>query len=123
MKSSDEKLIQNKGSFWVLFIIGFAVLPFLYGEGIFSIGDINMLGRYMSFAILALGLGLLFFAWEPMQWVCISLITEVPKELSMQTGGKFLPVSSWSILMMWENLQEMLWFPVFGSHFGIFPLL
>jgi ABC-type branched-subunit amino acid transport system permease subunit len=60
MKSSDEKLIQTKGSFWVLFIIGFAVLPFLYGEGIFSIGDINMLGRYMSFAILALGLGLLW---------------------------------------------------------------
>ena len=40
-------------------IIGFAVLPF-FTEGIFSIGDINMLGRYMSFAILALGLGLLW---------------------------------------------------------------
>ena len=53
MKSSNEKLVENKGSFWVLFIIGFAVLPFLYGEGIFSIGDINMLGRYMSFAILS----------------------------------------------------------------------
>ena len=60
MKSSKEKLVENKGSFWVLFIIGFAVLPFLYGEGLFSIGDINMLGRYMSFAILALGLGLLW---------------------------------------------------------------
>ncbi|NBQ03437.1 MAG: hypothetical protein EBU27_09575, partial [Opitutae bacterium] len=60
MKSSNVKLIENKGSFWILVVIGFAVLPFLYGEGIFSIGDINMLGRYMSFAILALGLGLLW---------------------------------------------------------------
>ena len=60
MKSSNEKLIENKGSFGALLIIGFAVLPFLYSEGIFSIGDINMLGRYMSFAILALGLGLLW---------------------------------------------------------------
>ena len=60
MKNSDEKLIENKGYFGALLLIGFAVLPFLYGEGIFSIGDINMLGRYMSFAILALGLGLLW---------------------------------------------------------------
>ena len=60
MKSSNEKLIENKGSFGALLIIGFVVLPFLYSEGIFSIGDINMLGRYMSFAILALGLGLLW---------------------------------------------------------------
>ena len=60
MKSSNEKLIENKGSFGALLVIGFVVLPFLYGEGIFSIGDINMLGRYMSFAILALGLGLLW---------------------------------------------------------------
>ena len=90
MKSCNEKLIENKRSFWILFFIGFAVLPFLYAEGIFSIGDINMLGRYMSFAILALGLGLLwgyvrilslcqftFFAWELMQWACIWLIMEV----------------------------------------------
>ena len=45
MKSSNEKLIENKVSFGALLIIGFAVLPFLYGEGIFSIGDINMLGK------------------------------------------------------------------------------
>ena len=43
MKNSDEKLIENKGSFGALLLIGFAVLPFLYGEGIFSIGDLSLI--------------------------------------------------------------------------------
>ena len=60
MNSSKVKLIESKGSFSLLLIISFWVLPLLYSEGFLSIGDINMLGRYMTFAILALGLGLLW---------------------------------------------------------------
>lgn len=60
MNSSKVKLIESKGSFSLLLIISFLVLPLLYSEGFLSIGDINMLGRYMTFAILALGLGLLW---------------------------------------------------------------
>ena len=60
MNSSKVKLIESKGFFSLLLIISFWVLPLLYSEGFLPIGDINMLGRYMTFAILALGLGLLW---------------------------------------------------------------
>ena len=60
MNPSKDKLIESKGAFFSLLVLGFVVLPWLYGNDVLSIGDINMLGRYMSFAILALGLGLLW---------------------------------------------------------------
>ena len=58
--SGTSKLIDSKKSFFAILLIGFVGLPMLYGNGVLSIGDINMLGRYMTFAILALGLGLLW---------------------------------------------------------------
>ena len=60
MNASQEKLIQSKRSFLILALVAFFVLPALYSAGILSIGDLNMIGRYMSFAILALGLDLLW---------------------------------------------------------------
>ena len=60
MNNSSGKIIESKRSFLVLLVVGFLVLPYLYQAGVLSIGDINMLGRYMSFAVLALGLGLLW---------------------------------------------------------------
>ena len=52
--SGTSKLIDSKKSFFAILLIGFVGLPMLYGNGVLSIGDINMLGRYMTFAILAL---------------------------------------------------------------------
>ena len=60
MNALQEKLIQSKRSFLILALVTFFVLPALYSAGILSIGDLNMIGRYMSFAILALGLDLLW---------------------------------------------------------------
>ena len=57
---SQEALIKSKRAFSVLAFFAFFVLPLLYGAGFLSIGDVNMLGRYMTFAILALGLDLLW---------------------------------------------------------------
>ena len=55
-----DRLIESKRTFVLLLILGFFGFPLLYQTGLLSIGDINMLGRYMTFAILALGLGLLW---------------------------------------------------------------
>ena len=56
----ETKLIQSKKIFLSLCILGFVIVPALYLGGILSIGDINMLGRFMTFAIVALGLDLLW---------------------------------------------------------------
>ena len=55
-----DRLIDSKRTFVLLLLLGFFGFPLLYQTGLLSIGDINMLGRYMTFAILALGLGLLW---------------------------------------------------------------
>jgi urea transport system permease protein len=55
-----NKLIESKKAFAFLCVLGFVVVPALYYFGILSIGDINMLGRFMTFAILAVGLDLLW---------------------------------------------------------------
>lgn len=47
-------------SLLVLASVGFFVLPLCYFFGWLSIGDLNMIGRYMTFAILAIGLDLLW---------------------------------------------------------------
>ena len=60
MISSQNKLIESRQSFLVLAFIGFILLPVLYSVDILTIGQINMIGRYMTFAILALGLDLLW---------------------------------------------------------------
>ena len=56
----ETKLIQSRKIFLSLCILGFVIVPALYLGGILSIGDINMLGRFMTFAIVALGLDLLW---------------------------------------------------------------
>ena len=56
----ENKLIESKRNFAVVCAIGVIVIPALYLMGILSIGDVNMLGRFMTFAILALGLDLLW---------------------------------------------------------------
>ena len=60
MKSDKERFEGSKRSILFFGIIGFVVLPLLYSLDFMSIGQINMLGRYMTFAILALGLDLLW---------------------------------------------------------------
>ena len=60
MISSQNKFIESRQSFLVLAFIGFILLPVLYSVDILTIGQINMIGRYMTFAILALGLDLLW---------------------------------------------------------------
>ena len=121
----ENKLIESKRNFAVVCAIGVIVIPALYLMGILSIGDVNMLGRFMTFAILALGLDLLwgyvgilslcqftFFVLEPMQWVCIWHIMEVLKGLSITTDGRSLPVCLWFIRMTSASPQEMHWFLV-----------
>ena len=56
----QSKIIESKKVFGFLCVLGFVVIPSLYFMGVLSIGDINMLGRFMTFAILALGLDLLY---------------------------------------------------------------
>ena len=56
----QSKIIESKKAFVFLCVLGFVVIPSLYFMGVLSIGDINMLGRFMTFAILALGLDLLW---------------------------------------------------------------
>jgi ABC-type branched-subunit amino acid transport system permease subunit len=60
MKPVAQQLVESKRSLVLLAILGFFVLPFLYSIDVLSIGQINMIGRYMTFAILALGLDLLW---------------------------------------------------------------
>ena len=45
---------------WALFFIGLVVIPLLYYMGLITIGTVNMLGRYMAFAIVAVGLDLIW---------------------------------------------------------------
>ncbi len=45
---------------WTLFFTGFVGIPFLYYTGLISIAGVNMLGRYMAFAIVAVGLDLVW---------------------------------------------------------------
>ena len=45
---------------WMLFFIGLVVIPLLYYTGLITIGTVNMLGRYMAFAIVAVGLDLIW---------------------------------------------------------------
>ena len=44
---SQEALIKSKRAFSVLAFFAFFVLPLLYGAGFLSIGDVNMLGRWL----------------------------------------------------------------------------
>jgi urea transport system permease protein len=60
MKPVAQQLVESKRSLVLLAILGFFILPFLYSIDVLSIGQINMIGRYMTFAILALGLDLLW---------------------------------------------------------------
>ena len=83
MKPVAHQLVESKRSLTLLAIIGFLVLPLMYSMDVLTIGQINMIGRYMTFAILALGLDLLWAMLEfsafvsvlssvlgPMLWVC-----------------------------------------------------
>ena len=45
---------------WVLCFFGLIVIPLLYYTGLITIGTVNMLGRYMAFAIVAVGLDLIW---------------------------------------------------------------
>ena len=45
---------------WALLFVGLVVIPVLYYMGLITIGTINMLGRYMAFAIVAVGLDLIW---------------------------------------------------------------
>ena len=45
---------------WVLLVIALVGIPLLYWAGFISISTVNMLGRYMCFAIVAVGLDLLW---------------------------------------------------------------
>ena len=56
----EEKIIKSKRIFYFLCILGLVVVPAMYYLGVLSIGDINMLGRFITFAIVALGLDLLW---------------------------------------------------------------
>ena len=58
--NTSTKMEESKKSLIIMGAISFLGLPFLYSMDILTIGDINMIGRYMTFAILALGLDLLW---------------------------------------------------------------
>ena len=45
---------------YVLMAFGLVVIPVLYLAGIISIETVNRLGRYMTFAIMAIGLDLVW---------------------------------------------------------------
>jgi len=44
---------------WGLFLFGLIGIPALYFSGTISIDTVNMLGRYLAFAIAAIGLDLI----------------------------------------------------------------
>ena len=60
MNPQFDKLVGSKRAFFALFLFAFVVMPFMYSAGIITVGQVNMIGRYMCFAILALGLDLLW---------------------------------------------------------------
>lgn len=45
---------------WSLLFIGLVMIPLFYYTGLITIGAVNMLGRYMAFAIVAVGLDLIW---------------------------------------------------------------
>lgn len=49
-----------KRIFTICLLFGMVVIPMLYGLGLISIETVNMLGRYLTFAIIAIGLDLLW---------------------------------------------------------------
>ena len=56
-KSKQSSTVNRGMSFlvpWVLFFAGLVVIPLLYYTGLITIGTVNMLGRYMAFAIMSL---------------------------------------------------------------------
>ena len=62
-KSKQSSTVNRGMSFfvpWVLFFVGLVVIPLLYYTGLITIGTVNMLGRYMAFAIVAVGLDLIW---------------------------------------------------------------
>ena len=44
---------------WALLFVGLVIIPAFYYTGLIAIGTVNMLGRYMAFAIVAVGLDLI----------------------------------------------------------------
>ena len=61
---SKQSITGNRGILffvpWALFFFGLVVIPLLYYTGLITIGTVNMLGRYMAFAIVAVGLDLIW---------------------------------------------------------------
>lgn len=47
-------------AFWALILFGLIGVPLLYSSGHLSVDNVNMLGRYMAFAILAISLDLIW---------------------------------------------------------------
>ena len=45
---------------WALLFVGLVIIPAFYYTGLITIGTVNMLGRYMAFAIVAVGLDLIW---------------------------------------------------------------
>ncbi|MDE0185565.1 MAG: urea ABC transporter permease subunit UrtC [Candidatus Poribacteria bacterium] len=45
---------------WALLFVGLVMIPLSYYTGLIAIGTVNMLGRYMAFAIVAVGLDLIW---------------------------------------------------------------
>ena len=132
---SQEALIKSKRAFSVLAFFAFFVLPLLYGAGFLSIGDVNMLGRYMTFAILALGLDLLWgyvgiLSLCQFTFFCLGAYAMGMhlahhgdrRESSMQGAGRFPPVFSSFIPTRSGKRPGMLWSLVSGSLSGISPL-
>lgn len=60
MNIQFDKLVASKKAFFALLFFAFVIMPFLYSADIITVGQVNMIGRYMCFAILALGLDLLW---------------------------------------------------------------
>ena len=115
----ENKLIESKRNFAVVCAIGVIVIPALYLMGILSIGDVNMLGRFMTFAILALGLDLLWgyvgiLSLCQFTFFCFGAYAMGmhwhhggPEGLSITTDGRSLPVCLWFIRMTSASPQEM----------------
>ena len=60
MNPQFDKLVGSKRAFFALLLFTFVVMPVMYSAEMITVGQINMIGRYMCFAILALGLDLLW---------------------------------------------------------------
>jgi urea transport system permease protein len=59
----SDSLHQNKKkpiAFSIMLLLGVLGIPGLYSGGMISIEDVNMMGRYMTFAIVAIGLDLIW---------------------------------------------------------------